>query len=204
MTNGWVDIKNTDVILAMGGNPAENHPVGFKWFVEGLASGALGFGGEESAGAAFLRRDGSVWTTEKDGIVACLLAAEIAAFLGRDPGEVYRDLEDEFGVLAADRVDAPATAEQKALLARLAPEQIHSADLAGETIVAKLSAAPGNGAAIGGIKVVTAGGWFAARPSGTEDIYKIYAESARGPEHLRRILEEAQAIVDGALVPQTG
>ena len=197
-----VSTSMIDRVAAKLGRSLYEVPVGFKWFVEGLATGALGFGGEESAGATFLRRDGGVWTTEKDGIVPCLLAAEMTAVRGRDPGEVYRDLEREFGELATDRVDAPATAEQKALLARLAPEQIRSDELAGEPIVAKLSTAPGNGAAIGGVKVVTAGGWFAARPSGTEDIYKIYAESSRGPEHLRRILDEAQGIVDAALVPQ--
>ena len=188
-----------DHVAAQLGRGLYEVPVGFKWFVEGLASGALGFGGEESAGAAFLRRDGSVWTTEKDGIVPCLLAAEMTAVLGRDPGEVYRSLEHEFGELAGDRVDAPATVEQKALLAKLAPEQIGSGELAGEAIVAKLSAAPGNGAAIGGVKVISGGGWFAARPSGTENIYKIYAESSRGEDHLRRILAEAQAIVDTAI-----
>jgi phosphoglucomutase len=188
-----------DHVAAQLGRGLYEVPVGFKWFVEGLASGALGFGGEESAGAAFLRRDGSVWTTEKDGIVPCLLAAEMTAVLGRDPGEVYRSLEHEFGELAGDRVDAPATVEQKALLAKLAPEQIRSEELAGEAIVAKLSAAPGNGAPIGGVKVISGGGWFAARPSGTENIYKIYAESSRGQDHLRRIIDEAQAIVDAAI-----
>ncbi len=177
-------------------------PVGFKWFVEGLSTGALGFGGEESAGATFLRRDGSVWTTEKDGIVPALLAAEITARTGRDPEVAYRELETEFGELASDRVDAPASPEQKAMLAKLAPGQIRSGELAGEEIVAKLSNAPGNGAPIGGIKVVAAGGWFAARPSGTENIYKIYAESSRGPGHLRRILDEAQYIVDNALASE--
>ena len=188
-----------DHVAAQLGRGLYEVPVGFKWFVEGLASGALGFGGEESAGAAFLRRDGSVWTTEKDGIVPCLLAAEMTAVLGRDPGEVYRSLEHEFGELAGDRVDAPATVEQKSLLAKLAPEQIGSGELAGEAIIAKLSAAPGNGAPIGGVKVITGGGWFAARPSGTENIYKIYAESSLGQDHLRRILAEAQAIVDAAI-----
>ncbi len=174
-------------------------PVGFKWFVGGLLDASLGFAGEESAGATFLRRNGRVWTTEKDGLIPCLLAAEMTARTGRDPGEAYRALESRFGVLASDRVDAPATPEQKALLAKLAPEQIRSAELAGEKIVARLNAAPGNGAPIGGIKVIAASGWFAARPSGTENIYKIYAESARGPQHLRRIFGEAQVIVDAAL-----
>jgi phosphoglucomutase len=190
-----------DRVAAKLGRAIYEVPVGFKWFVEGLAAGTLGFGGEESAGATFLRRDGNVWTTEKDGLVPCLLAAEMTARTGRDPGEAYRRLEAEFGALANDRVDAPANPDQKALLAKLAPEQVRSADLAGEKILAKLSAAPGNGAPIGGIKVIAAGGWFAARPSGTEDIYKIYAESSRGEDHLRRILGEAQHIVDAAIAP---
>ena len=176
-------------------------PVGFKWFVPGLADGSLGFACEESAGATFPRRDGGVWTTEKDGILLGLLAAEMTARRGRDPGELYAALEAEFGALASSRVDAPASPAQKALLAKLAPEQILATELAGEKILAKISHAPGNGAAIGGIKVTSAGGWFAARPSGTEDIYKIYAESAYGPEHLGRILAEAQVIVDAAIAP---
>jgi phosphoglucomutase len=170
-------------------------PVGFKWFVDGLLDGSLGFGGEESAGASFLRRDGTVWTTDKDGIVMGLLAAEITARAGRDPGELYRDLTREFGDPVYERIDAPATAEEKALLARLAPEQLRAAELAGERVEAVLTAAPGNGAAIGGLKVVTASGWFAARPSGTEDVYKIYAESFLGRDHLRRIQGEAQQLV---------
>ena len=174
-------------------------PVGFKWFVDGLFDGALGFGGEESAGASFLRRDGAVWTTDKDGIVPALLAAEIAARTGRDPGERYRELAGELGEPVSDRVEAPANAEQKARLSRLSPQQVRSTELAGETIAGVLDQAPGNGAAIGGIKVVAASGWFAARPSGTEDIYKIYAESFNGREHLQLLLHEAQAIVDGAL-----
>ena len=190
-----------DRIAAELGRSVYEVPVGFKWFAEGLANASLGFVGEESAGATFLRRDGRVWTTEKDGIVPGLLAAEMTARLGRDPGESYRALEARFGVLENDRVDAPATPAQKALLAKLAPAQIASSALAGDEILAKLSTAPGNGAAIGGVKVVTAAGWFAARPSGTENIYKIYAESARGPDHLHRILEEAQAIVDAAISP---
>jgi len=174
-------------------------PVGFKWFVAGLLDGSLGFGGEESAGAAFLRRDGSAWVTDKDGITPALLSAEITARAGRDPGESYRALTREFGEPAYDRVDAPATPEQKARLARLSPDQVRTTDLAGEPIQQTLSRAVGNGAPIGGVKVVAESGWFAARPSGTEDIYKIYAESFRGPEHLRRIVAEAQAIVDEAL-----
>lgn len=174
-------------------------PVGFKWFVDGLFDGSLGFGGEESAGAAFLRKDGTVWTTDKDGIVPALLSAEITARSGRDPGEWYRKLALEFGDVAADRVEAPATPAQKAALAKLSPDQVNSTELAGEKIESVLGHAPGNGAAIGGIKVVAASGWFAARPSGTENIYKIYAESFKGKDHLRLILEQAQTMVDGAL-----
>ena len=174
-------------------------PVGFKWFVEGLFDGSLGFGGEESAGAALLRRDGKVWTTDKDGIVPALLSAEITACTGRDPGELYRDLVGEFGEAFADRVEAPATVAQKEKLARLSPRQVQSAELAGEKITAVLDRAPGNDAPIGGIKVISASGWFAARPSGTEAIYKIYAESFRSDQHLQRILVEAQTIVDAAL-----
>jgi phosphoglucomutase len=174
-------------------------PVGFKWFVDGLLDGSLGFGGEESAGASFLRRDGTVWTTDKDGIVAGLHSAEITARTGRDPGEIYRELEREHGEAAFDRIDAPATPEQKTKLSRLSPQQVLSTDLAGEKIQSILSHAPGNGAPIGGLKVIAENGWFAARPSGTENLYKIYAESFRGGDHLRCIMEEAQAIVDAAL-----
>jgi phosphoglucomutase len=191
-----------DLIARKLGRELYEVPVGFKWFVEGLACGALGFGGEESAGATFLRRDGRTWTTEKDGIVPCLLAAEMTAVTGRDPGEIYRELESDFGALATDRVDASATPEQKAQLAKLSPAQIRFDQLAGEPIVGKVTTASGNGAPIGGIKVLSAGGWFAARPSGTENIYKIYAESSRGEAHLRRILAEAQAIVDAAIAPR--
>jgi phosphoglucomutase len=176
-------------------------PVGFKWFVEGLLDGSLGFGGEESAGACFVRMDGNVWTTDKDGIVPALLSAEIAARMGRDPAEVYRELARKFGEPVYDRVEAPATAEQKQTLEHLSPQKIQSSELAGEKIQSILTKAPGNGAAIGGLKVITKNGWFAARPSGTEAIYKIYAESFLGPDHLHRILAEAQAIVDAALVP---
>ena len=175
-------------------------PVGFKWFVDGLFDGSLGFGGEESAGASFLRRDGTVWTTDKDGIAPALLAAEITARTGRDPGELYRDLVRELGEPVADRVEAPATAEQKSRLARLSPSQVRSTQLAGEKIERVLDHAPGNHAPIGGIKVMSASGWFAARPSGTEDIYKIYGESFRDEAHLQLILQEAQGIVDAALV----
>ncbi len=177
-------------------------PVGFKWFVDGLFDGSLGFGGEESAGASFVRMDGSVWTTEKDGIVPALLSAEITARLGRDPGEIYRELAGELGEPFYDRVDAPATPEQKQRLAQLSPRQVLSAELAGETIESILTRAPGDGAPIGGLKVIARSGWFAARPSGTEDVYKIYAESFRGPDHLRRILVEAKAIVGAALGAQ--
>lgn len=174
-------------------------PVGFKWFVDGLLDGSLGFAGEESAGASFLRHDGSAWTTDKDGMVPCLLAAEIAASTGRDPGERYRALVDELGEPWSDRVEAPATPAQKARLSKLSPQQVHSTRLAGEEITGVLDSAPGNGAPIGGIKVTSASGWFAARPSGTEDIYKIYAESFKGAEHLQALLHEAQGIVDTAL-----
>ena len=174
-------------------------PVGFKWFVDGLYGGSLGFGGEESAGASFLRKDGAVWTTDKDGIVAALLSAEITARRGRDPGALYRDLVHELGEVEGDRVEAPATAEQKAALAKLSPKQVQSTELAGEKIDSVLDHAPGNQAPIGGIKVSAASGWFAARPSGTEDIYKIYAESFKDKQHLRLILQQAQKMVDAAL-----
>jgi phosphoglucomutase len=174
-------------------------PVGFKWFVGGLLDGSLGFGGEESAGASFIRLDGRVWTTDKDVIVPALLAAEITARMGRDPGELYLELTREFGAPVCDRVEAPAAPEQKQKLAQLSPHEIVSAELAGEKIQSILTKAPGNGSSIGGLKVIAASGWFAARPSGTEEIYKIYAESFRGANHLRRILMEAQTIVEAAL-----
>ncbi len=174
-------------------------PVGFKWFVDGLLDGSLGFGGEESAGASFVRMDGNVWTTDKDGIVPALLAAEITARMGRDPGEIYREFTREFGESVYERMEAPATPDQKQLLAKLSPRQVAFTELGGEPIQTVLTNAPGNGAAIGGLKVAAASGWFAARPSGTEDIYKIYAESFRGAEHLRRIQQEAQTIVNAAL-----
>jgi len=170
-------------------------PVGFKWMVDGLVSGAFGFGGEESAGASFLRRDGTVWTTDKDGIVMGLLAAEILARTGRDPGEIYRELTEKFGAPVYERIDAPATPEQKAVLLKLSPAQLRASEFAGEKIVATLTTAPGNGAPIGGLKVVTANGWFAARPSGTESVYKLYAESFLGEEHLRRIQKEARELI---------
>jgi phosphoglucomutase len=194
-----VSSQMIDRVCARLGRKLVEVPVGFKWFVDGLHDGSLGFCGEESAGATFLRRDGSVWTTDKDGLVPSLLAAEIRARVGRDPGEIYRKLEVEFGVSFADRVEAPATAVQKSLLANLSPGQVQCTELAGKGIQSIFSKAPGNGAAIGGLKVVTEEGWFAARPSGTEDIYKIYAESFTGEDHLRRIVTEAQAIVDRAL-----
>ena len=196
-----VSSQMIDRVAARLGRRLYEVPVGFKWFVDGLFEGSLGFGGEESAGASFLRRDGSVWTTDKDGIVPALLSAEIMARLGRDPGEVYRALAHDLGESASDRVEAPATPEQKKRLSTLSPQQVRNAELAGEPIETILSHAPGNGAPIGGLKVIAASGWFAARPSGTEDIYKIYAESFRDSEHLRRILVDAQAIVDAAIAP---
>lgn len=173
--------------------------VGFKWFVDGLLDGSLGFGGEESAGASFVRMDGSVWTTDKDGIILALLAGEITAKMGRDPGEIYRELTHEFGEPVYERMDAPATAEQKAILAKLSPQQVQTKELAGESIQSILTNALGNGASIGGLKVVAESGWFAARPSGTENIYNIYAESFQGTDHQHRIQEEAQEIVSTAL-----
>ncbi len=194
-----VSSQMIDRVTAKLGRKLYEVPVGFKWFVDGLLDGSLGFGGEESAGASFIRLDGSAWTTDKDGIVPALLSAEITARMGRDPGEIYRELAREFGEPVYDRVEASATPEQKQKLAQLSPRQILSAELAGEKIQNILTKAPGNGAPIGGLKVITESGWFAARPSGTEDIYKIYAESFRGADHLRRILAEAQAIVGAAL-----
>lgn len=194
-----VSSQMIDRVSARLGRKLYEVPVGFKWFADGLCDGSLGFCGEESAGASFLRQDGSVWTTDKDGLVPALLAAEIRARIGRDPGEIYRTLEDELGAPFADRVEAPATPAQKKLLSELSPQQVQCTELAGEKIQNVLTKAPGNGAAIGGLKVIAQDGWFAARPSGTEDIYKIYAESFHGEDHLRRIVTEAQAIVDNAL-----
>jgi phosphoglucomutase len=174
-------------------------PVGFKWFVDGLMSAEIGFGGEESAGASFLRRDGSVWTTDKDGIIMDLLAGEIMAKTGRDPGEIYTSLEEQFGSSVYERTDAPATVAQKALLKQLSADMITVKELAGETIVGTYTQAPGNQEAIGGLKVVTKNGWFAARPSGTEDIYKIYAESFKGEGHLKKIQQEAQNLISTVL-----
>jgi phosphoglucomutase len=203
--NGWpkdaavgktvVSSSMIDRVTAALGRRLVEVPVGFKWFVDGLLDGSIGFGGEESAGASFLRRDGTVWTTDKDGIIPGLLAAEITAQTGRDPGTLYKDLTREFGAPLYERIDAPATAEQKKILARLSPDQIKAEDLAGEKINATLTNAPGNGAAIGGLKVITDNGWFAARPSGTEEVYKIYAESFKGADHLKSIQEEAQALI---------
>jgi phosphoglucomutase len=174
-------------------------PVGFKWFVPGLLDGSIAFGGEESAGASFLRRDGGVWTTDKDGILLALLAAEILAVTGESPGQRYRGLTARFGDPAYARVDAPATREEKQVLASLSPEQVTATELAGEPITAKLTEAPGNGAKIGGLKVTTESAWFAARPSGTEDVYKIYAESFRGAEHLAQVQTAAREVVAAAL-----
>jgi phosphoglucomutase len=188
-----------DRLAARVGRALVEMPVGFKWFVPGLLDGSLGFAGEESAGASFLRRDGTVWTTDKDGIVMNLLAAEIAARAGRDPAYFYDGLTRYLGAPVYERIDAPATAEEKAVLLALAPEAVRATELAGDPIRARLTAAPGNGAPIGGLKVVTGNGWFAARPSGTEAVYKLYAESFRGLAHLRRIQEEARAIVAAAL-----
>jgi phosphoglucomutase len=188
-----------DLVAAKLGRKLYEVPVGFKWFVSGLLGGSLGFGGEESAGASFSRLDGSVWTTDKDGIVPALLSAEMTARMGRDPGEMYRELTHEFGEPLYDRVEAPATPAQKKQLAKLSPKQVTMTELAGEKIQSILTRAPGNDAPIGGLKVAAQSGWFAARPSGTEDIYKIYAESFRGADHLRRILAEGQAIVGAAL-----
>jgi phosphoglucomutase len=179
-------------------------PVGFKWFVDGLMNGSLGFVGEESAGASFLRRDGGVWSTDKDGLILGLLAAELTARTGCDPGERYRDLEKQFGSPVYERIDAAATPEQKAVLSKLSPDQVQATELAGDKITARVTKAPGNGAPIGGLKVTTDSGWFAARPSGTEDVYKIYAESFRGRDHLRRIQEEAREIVSAALAKAGG
>ena len=194
-----VSTQLIDRVAARLGRRLYEVPVGFKWFSQGLLDGSLGFGGEESAGAAFLRRDGRVWTTDKDGLTAALLSAEITARCGRDPGALYLELAGQLGSPLDERIQAPATAQQKARLAALSPQQIGAAELAGEAITSVLSQAPGNGASIGGIKVSAKSGWYAARPSGTEDLYKIYAESFQGAAHLQRILAEAQATVDAAL-----
>jgi phosphoglucomutase len=189
-----------DRVVGKLGRRLSEVPVGFKWFVSGLIDGSFCFGGEESAGASFLRHDGTVWTTDKDGLILNLLAAEILACTGKDPGEHYRELTTEFGTPYYTRIDAAATPEQKMQLGKLSPEAVTAAKLAGEPIITKLTRAPGNGAAIGGLKVVAANCWFAARPSGTENIYKIYAESFKDQAHLEVIVSEAQEIVNNALV----
>ena len=188
-----------DRVVARLERPLREVPVGFKWFAPGLLQGSICFGGEESAGASFLRRDGAVWTTDKDGLIMGLLAAEITACTGKDPGEHYRELTAEFGTPWYTRIDAPATSEEKARIASLSPQSVRATTLAGEPITSKLTRAPGNDAPIGGLKIVAAGGWFAARPSGTESLYKIYAESFRSERHLATIVEEAQRIVGDAL-----
>jgi phosphoglucomutase len=193
-----------DRVAASIGRRLVEVPVGFKWFVDGLIDGSLGFGGEESAGASFLRRDGRAWSTDKDGLIKGLLAAEITAVTGRDPGELYASLTERFGAPAYERIDAPATPEQKAILSKLDPSSVRASDLAGEPILARLTAAPGNGAPIGGLKVVAEHGWFAARPSGTEHVYKLYAESFRGVEHLRQIQLEARDIISAAFLDAGG
>ena len=194
VSSGMIDRVTADL-----GRRLYEVPVGFKWFVDGLVDGSIGFGGEESAGASFLRRDGTVWTTDKDGIIACLLAAELTARTGRDPGMAYTELTDRFGAPAYRRIDAPATPEQKAILGRLSPAAVTATQLAGDPITGILTTAPGNDAPIGGLKVATDHGWFAARPSGTENVTKVYAESFRGEAHLERLIEEAQALVAATL-----
>jgi phosphoglucomutase len=194
-----VSSRMIDRVTKKLNHPLYEVPVGFKWFVDGLNAGSLGFVGEESAGASFCRLNGEVWTTDKDGFIPALLAAEMTATLKKDPGEIYKTLEDELGHSTYDRVEAKATPEQKAKLAKLNPDQITQKTMAGEKITGILTKAPGNGASIGGLKLETENGWIAARPSGTEDIYKIYAESFKGRDHLNLMLEEAQGIVDSVL-----
>jgi phosphoglucomutase len=184
-----------DRVVAGMGRKLIEVPVGFKWFVDGLISGTIGFGGEESAGASFLRTDGSVWTTDKDGIILALLASEILAVTGSTPSQRYDAIAEKYGAPVYARIDAPADRDQKARLAKLSPEQVTATELAGEPIIAKLTTAPGNGAPIGGLKVTTENAWFAARPSGTEDVYKIYAESFKGPEHLAEVQAAAKDVV---------
>jgi phosphoglucomutase len=188
-----------DRVADAAGRRLTEVPVGFKWFVPDLLAGTIAFGGEESAGASFLRRDGRVWTTDKDGIILALLASEIIAVTGRTPSEQYRELTAQLGDPAYARIDAPATPEQKAVLARLSPDQVGVDELAGEPVLARQTSAPGNGEPLGGLKVISASGWFAARPSGTEDVYKLYAESFSGPAHLARIQQEAQQILAAVL-----
>ncbi|MBM7787299.1 phosphoglucomutase (alpha-D-glucose-1,6-bisphosphate-dependent) [Tenggerimyces flavus] len=196
VSSSMIDLVATDL-----GRTLVEVPVGFKWFVPGLLDGSIAFGGEESAGASFLRRDGSVWTTDKDGLLLCLLAAEIQAVTGKSPSSHYAELESRFGSPSYARIDAPATREQKAVLAKLTPSQVSATSLAGDPITAKLTSAPGNDAPIGGLKVTTESAWFAARPSGTEDVYKIYAESFKGPDHLAEVQAEARTVVSAALQP---
>jgi len=184
-----------DKVAAFLGRKLAEVPVGFKWFVDGLVDGSFGFGGEESAGASFLRKDGTVWTTDKDGMILSLLAAEITAKTKKDPGIHYKELTEKFGAPVYERIDAPANSKQKNVLKKLSPDQVTASEVAGDKITAKLTRAPGNQAEIGGLKVVTANGWFAARPSGTEDVYKIYAESFKGTKHLKQIQKEAEKIV---------
>jgi phosphoglucomutase len=188
-----------DRVVAGLGRKLLEVPVGFKWFVDGLISGTIGFGGEESAGASFLRRDGSTWTTDKDGVILALLASEILAVTGQTPSQRYAELAEEYGAPTYARIDAPANREQKARLAKLSPEQVTATELAGEPITAKLTTAPGNGAPLGGLKVTTENAWFAARPSGTEDVYKIYAESFKGPEHLAEVQQAAKDVVNNVI-----
>jgi phosphoglucomutase len=188
-----------DRVAASLGRPLLEVPVGFKWFVDGLLDASLGFGGEESAGASFLRLNGDVWSTDKDGIIAALLASEMLAVTGVSPSKRYQELTEEFGNPVYERIDAPATREQKGTLAKLSPTDVTATELAGEAITSILTNAPGNGAAIGGLKVTTENGWFAARPSGTEDVYKIYAESFIGTDHLNQIQNEAQALVNNTI-----
>jgi phosphoglucomutase len=193
-----------DRVAGAAGRTLTEVPVGFKWFVPGLLDGSIAFGGEESAGASFLCTDGRVWTTDKDGIILALLASEITAVTGQSPGQRYRDLAGQLGDPAYARIDAPATRAQKALLAKLSPDQVSVGELAGEPVLDRLTRAPGNGEPLGGIKVITESGWFAARPSGTEDVYKLYAESFAGPGQLARIQDEAQQILDGVLKQADG
>jgi phosphoglucomutase len=192
-----------DRVAAGIGRTLVEVPVGFKWFVDGLMTGSIGFGGEESAGASFLRRDGSVWSSDKDGIIMGLLAGEMTAVTGHDPGESYRQLTRELGEPAYRRIDAPATPEQKRALLTLSPADIATTQLAGERITGMLTEAPGNNAPIGGVKVLTESGWFAARPSGTENVYKLYSESFKGPEHLQRIIADAQTLISAVLAVKT-
>jgi phosphoglucomutase len=193
-----------DRVTARLKRPLKQTPVGFKWFVDGLMNGSIGFAGEESAGASFLRRDGTIWTTDKDGIIAGLLAAEMTAVTGKDPGDLYRDLTKEFGDPAYERIDSPATVKEKAVLAKLTAEQVTATELAGEKITSIITKAPGSNDPIGGIKVSSESSWFAVRPSGTEDVYKMYAESFKGADHLHQVQAEAEKIIRKALGTAAG